>query len=156
MTRYLFGQPASLADFDLFGQLSSSGDRSDADARSMRKLAPFTDHWVRRLDDASGRRGRLASARRGAFRMAEALADEDRVASSISAVSGCHEQAFAKGVERLGDQCLGVCLRAGAVQISGQMPAAMLRSKFAALEHPIAVRVKPVLERTAAGSISLQ
>jgi glutathione S-transferase len=53
MTRYLFGSRPSLADFAWFGQLSQMAT-DPTPMRIMREAAPFTDHWVRRLDDASG------------------------------------------------------------------------------------------------------
>ena len=53
MARYLFGSRPSLADFAWFGQLSEMAT-DPTPMRIMRERAPFTDHWVRRLDDASG------------------------------------------------------------------------------------------------------
>ncbi len=51
--RFLFGTRPSLADFGLYGQLTTLA----ADPTSMavmRRTAPRTEHWVRRLDDGSG------------------------------------------------------------------------------------------------------
>ena len=53
MTKYLFGSRPSLADFAWYGQLAQLAT-DPSPMRIMRKLAPMTDHWVRRLDDASG------------------------------------------------------------------------------------------------------
>ena len=53
MTSYLFGSRPSLADFAWFGQLSEMAT-DPTPMRILRERAPFTDHWVRRLDDASG------------------------------------------------------------------------------------------------------
>jgi len=53
MTKYLFGSRPSLADFAWFGQLSELAT-DPTPMRIMREKAPFTDHWTRRLDDASG------------------------------------------------------------------------------------------------------
>ena len=53
MTSYLFGSRPSLADFAWFGQLSEMAT-DPTPMRILREKAPFTDHWVRRLDDASG------------------------------------------------------------------------------------------------------
>jgi glutathione S-transferase len=53
MTSYLFGTRPSLADFALYGQLSQLAT-DPTPMRIVREIAPFTDHWVRRLDDASG------------------------------------------------------------------------------------------------------
>src|SRR5262249_57104912 len=52
MTNYLFGSQPSLADFAWFGQLSEMAT-DPTPMRIMRERAPFTDHWIRRLDDAS-------------------------------------------------------------------------------------------------------
>jgi glutathione S-transferase len=53
MTSYLFGSRPSLADFAWFGQLSEMAT-DPTTMRILREKAPFTDHWIRRLDDASG------------------------------------------------------------------------------------------------------
>ena len=53
MTNYLFGSRPSLADFAWFGQLSEMAT-DPTPMRILRERAPFTDHWVRRLYDASG------------------------------------------------------------------------------------------------------
>ena len=63
MTRYLFGSRPSLADFAWFGQLSEMAT-DPTPMRIMRKLAPFTDHWVRRLDEQR-RAGRLVQREKG-------------------------------------------------------------------------------------------
>ena len=60
MTKYLFGSRPSLADFAWYGQLAQLAT-DPTPMRIMRKLAPMTDHWVRRLDDASGVDGAWAS-----------------------------------------------------------------------------------------------
>lgn len=54
--QYLFGDRPSLADFALFGQLRTLGTDPTPMAR-MRAEAPHLEHWVRRLDDASGVEG---------------------------------------------------------------------------------------------------
>src|SRR5438046_7313284 len=72
MTRYLFGSRPSLADFAWFGQLSEMAT-DPTPMRIMRKLAPFTDHWVRRLDDASGIEGEWHPRAQALGGMAEAL-----------------------------------------------------------------------------------
>lgn len=54
--QYLFGTKPSLADFALFGQLRTLGTDPTPMAR-MRAEAPHLEHWVRRLDDASGVEG---------------------------------------------------------------------------------------------------
>ncbi len=50
---FLFGSCPSLADFGLYGQLKTLATDPTAQA-IMRLDAPYTEHWVRRLDDASG------------------------------------------------------------------------------------------------------
>jgi len=52
MTSYLFGSRPSLADFAWFGQLSEMAT-DPTPMRIMRPKAPFTDHWVRRLDECN-------------------------------------------------------------------------------------------------------
>ncbi len=50
---FLFGSRPSLADFGLYGQLKTLA--TDPTALSvMRGKAPFTEYWVRRVDDLSG------------------------------------------------------------------------------------------------------
>jgi glutathione S-transferase len=53
MRRYLFGSRPSLADFAWYGQLSELAT-DPTPMRILRERAPMLDHWVRRLDDASG------------------------------------------------------------------------------------------------------
>lgn len=53
---FLFGSRPSLADFGLYAQLKTlATDPTALDL--MRTHAPFTEHWTRRLDDASGVEG---------------------------------------------------------------------------------------------------
>src|SRR6202165_6241286 len=72
MTKYLFGRRPSLADFAWFGQLSELAT-DPTPMRIMREKAPFTDHWVRRLDDASGVEGEWYPRERALGGMAEVL-----------------------------------------------------------------------------------
>ena len=72
MTNYLFGSRPSLADFAWFGQLSEMAT-DPTPMRIMRENAPFTDHWVRRLDDASGVEGEWYPRERALGGIAEAL-----------------------------------------------------------------------------------
>lgn len=51
--RFLFGSRPALGDFGVYGQLKTLA--ADPTSREiMRELAPRTEHWVMRLDDASG------------------------------------------------------------------------------------------------------
>jgi glutathione S-transferase len=54
--RFLFGSRPSLADFGLFGQLKTLATDPTPLAR-IRDAAPDVEHWIRRLDDASGVEG---------------------------------------------------------------------------------------------------
>ena len=124
MTNYLFGSRPSLADFAWFGQLSEMAT-DPTPMRIMRANAPFTDHWVRRLDDASGVDGEWHPREQALGGMAEALL---KIAGELYLpFLVANAEAFAKGARPAGDQGLGPALRAGAVQISGQMPAAASR-----------------------------
>ena len=59
--RFLFGTRPSLADFGLFGPLKTMAT-DPTPLAVLRKCAPYTEHWVRRLDDASGVEGAWAPA----------------------------------------------------------------------------------------------
>jgi glutathione S-transferase len=118
MTRYLFGSRPSLADFAWFGQLSEMAT-DPTPMRIMREKAPFTDHWTRRLDDASGVDGEWYPRERALSGMAEALL---RTAGELYLpFLVANAEAFAKGVERLEINVWGLPC-AVPVQISGQMP----------------------------------
>ena len=129
MTSYLFGSRPSLADFAWFGQLSEMAT-DPTPMRIMRAKAPFTDHWVRRLDDASGVEGRVVSARTGARRHGRGVVENCR--RTLSAVPGRQRRGLCERPRAAGDQCLGSALCAGAIQISGEVPAAASRQVFSA------------------------
>ncbi len=58
--RFLFGSRPALGDFGMYGQLKTLA--ADPTSREiMRELAPRTEHWVLRLDDASGVDGEWSS-----------------------------------------------------------------------------------------------
>src|SRR5256884_1151322 len=144
MTKYLFGTRPSLADFAWFGQLSEMAT-DPTPMQIMRKLAPFTDHWVRRLDDASGVEGEWYPREQALGRMAEALlkiAGELYLPFLIS-----NEQAFAKGVERLQINVWGLpyALAPFKYQVKCLQ---QLREKFSALDADSRAALRPVLERT--------
>lgn len=144
MTNYLFGSRPSLADFAWFGQLSEMAT-DPTPMRIMRARAPFTDHWVRRLDDASGVDGEWHPRERTLEGWAEALL---RIAGELYLpFLVANEQAFAKGLDRLEIEIWGLpyalapfkyqvkCLR-------------QLRDKFAALVPADRAALRPLLERT--------
>src|SRR5204862_3160870 len=67
--------------------------------RIMRAKAPFTDHWVRRLDDASGVEGEWYPRERALGGMAEALL---KIAGELYLpFLAANAEAFASGLERL-------------------------------------------------------
>ena len=98
MARYLFGSRPSLADFAWFGQLSEMAT-DPTPMRIMRERAPLTDHWVRRLDDASGVEGEWYPREQATGGWAEALL---RIAGELYLpFLVANAEAFAGGVERL-------------------------------------------------------
>ena len=106
MTSYLFGSRLSLADFAWFGQLSEI-PTDPTPMRIMREPAPFTDHWVRRLDDASGVDGDWYPREQALGGMAEALL---KIAGDLdSPFLVANAEAFAKGLDRLA-MMSGACL----------------------------------------------
>ena len=118
MNNYLFGSRPSLADFAWFGQLSEMAT-DPTPMRIMREKAPFTDHWVRRLDDASGVDGQWYPREQALGGFAEALL---RIAGELYLpFLVANAEAFANGLERLEIDVLGSAIRAFTVQISGQM-----------------------------------
>ncbi len=144
MNKYLFGSRPSLADFAWFGQLSEMAT-DPTPMRIMRQLAPFTDHWVRRLDDASGVEGEWYPRERALGGMAEALL---KIAGELYLpFLAANEQAFAKGVERLEINVWGLpyALAPFKYQVKCLQ---QLREKFAALGPEQCAALRPVLERT--------
>ena len=98
MSSYLFGSRPSLADFAWFGQLGEMAT-DPTPMRIMRAKAPFTDHWVRQLDDASGVEGERYPRERALGGMAEVLL---RIAGELYLpFLVANAEAFAKGLERL-------------------------------------------------------
>jgi hypothetical protein len=144
MQKYLFGSRPSLADFAWFGQLSEMAT-DPTPMRIMREVAPFTDHWVRRLDDASGVEGEWYPREQALGGMAEALL---RIAGELYLpFLVANEQAFAKGVERLEINVWGLpyALAPFKYQVKCLQ---QLRGKFAALDAADRAALKPVLERS--------
>jgi glutathione S-transferase len=144
MTRYLFGSRPSLADFAWFGQLSEMAT-DPTPMRIMREKAPSTDHWTRRLDDASGVEGEWYPRQQALSGMAEALL---RIAGELYLpFLVTNAEAFAKGVERLEINVWGLpyALSPFKYQVKCLQ---LLREKFAALETEHRAALRPVLERT--------
>ena len=130
MTSYLFGSRPSLADFAWFGQLSEMAT-DPTPMRIMREKAPFTDHWVRRLDDASGVEGEWYPRERALGGMAEALL---KIAGELYLpFLVANAEAFAKGLERLEINVWGLpyALAPFKYQVKCLQ---QLRDKFAALD----------------------
>ena len=144
MVSYLFGSRPSLADFGWFGQLSEMAT-DPTPMRIMRELAPFTDHWVRRLDDASGVDGEWYPRERALGGMAEALL---RIAGELYLpFLAANEQAFAKGLDRLEINVWGLpyALAPFKYQVKCLQ---QLRARFAALAPADRRALQPVLERS--------
>jgi hypothetical protein len=144
MTSYLFGSRPSLADFAWFGQLSEMAT-DPTPMRILRQMAPFTDHWVRRLDDASGIDGEWYSRQRALGGWVEALlhiAGELYLPFLVA-----NAKAFADGLERLEITVwdLPYALAPFKYQVKCLQ---QLRDKFAALQPSDRAALRPVLERT--------
>jgi glutathione S-transferase len=144
MTSYLFGSRPSLADFAWFGQLSEMAT-DPTPMRIMRAKAPFTDHWVRRLEDASGVEGEWYLRERALGGMAEALL---RIAGELYLpFLVANAEAFVKGLERLEMNVWG--LRYALAPFKYQVKCLQqLRDKFSALDADSRAALRPVLERT--------
>ena len=144
MTKYLFGSRPSLADFAWFGQLSEMAT-DPTPMRIMREKAPFTDHWTRRLDDASGVEGEWYPREQALGGMAEALL---RIAGELYLpFLAANAEAFAKGVERLEINVWG--LPYALTPFKYQVKCLELtRAKFAALDVEHRTALRPVLEST--------
>ncbi|MGY3616670.1 glutathione S-transferase N-terminal domain-containing protein [Bradyrhizobium sp. USDA 10063] len=144
MTRYLFGSRPSLADLAWFGQLSEMAT-DPTPMRIMRAVAPFTDHWVRRLDDASGVDGAWYPREQALDGWAEALL---KIAGELYLpFLVANEEAFAKGLERLEITVWGLpyALAPFKYQVKCLQ---QLRAKFAALNAAERAALQPLLERT--------
>lgn len=104
MNRYLFGTRPSLADFAWYGQLNEMAT-DPTPMRIMRKHAPFTDIWARRLDDASGVEGDWHTPEASVTPWVEALL---RLAGEFYLpFLEANAQAYAEGRERLELDALG-------------------------------------------------
>ena len=144
MNNYLFGGRPSLADFAWFGQLSEMAT-DPTPMRIMRAKAPFTDHWVRRLDDASGVEGDWHPREQALGGMVEALLKISGELYLPFLVANA--EAFAKGLERLEMNVWGLpyALAPFKYQVKCLQ---QLRDKFSALDADSRTALRPVLERT--------
>jgi glutathione S-transferase len=142
MTNYLFGSRPSLADFAWFGQLSEMAT-DPTPMRILRDHAPFTDHWVRRLDDASG--GRLVYAGARTWWMGRSALEHRR--RIVFAVPRRQCRCVDRGLERLEIKVWGLpyALAPFKYQVKCLQ---QLRSKFAALGDQDRDALQPILART--------
>jgi hypothetical protein len=113
--------------------------------RIMRAKAPFTDHWVRRLDDASGVEGKWYPREQALGGMVEELLKISGELYLPFLVANA--EAFAKGLERveMGVWGLPYALAPFKYQVKCLT---LLRDKFAALDADSRAALQPVLERT--------
>ncbi|HEY3795752.1 MAG TPA: glutathione S-transferase N-terminal domain-containing protein [Bradyrhizobium sp.] len=144
MNNYLFGSRPSLADFAWFGQLSEMAT-DPTPMRILRERAPFTDHWVRRLDDASGVEGEWYPRQRALGGWVEALL---RIVGELYLpFLVANAQAMARGLERLEIEVWG--LRYALSPFKYQIKCLdQLRGKFAALDTSDREALHPILART--------
>ncbi len=144
MSKYLFGSRPSLADFAWFGQLSELAT-DPTPMRIMRQEAPFTDHWVRRLDDASGVDGTWYPREQALSGMSEALLG---IAGELYLpFLAANAQAFASGTERLEINVWGLSYALSPFKYQVKC-LGLLRDKFAALDAEDRTALRPLLERT--------
>jgi hypothetical protein len=144
MTKYLFGSRPSLADFAWYGQLAQLAT-DPTPMRIMRKSAPMTDHWVRRLDDASGVDGEWASRDVALSGWAEALltiAGEVYLPFLVA-----NADAFEKGRERLEISAWGFSYVLTPFKYQVKC-LSYLRERFSALAADDRATLRPLLERT--------
>jgi hypothetical protein len=144
MAKYLFGSRPSLADFAWFGQLSELAT-DPTPMRIMRENAPFTDHWVRRLDDASGVDGEWYPREQALSGMTEALLE---IAGELYLpFLVANAEAFTKGVERLEMNVWGLPYALSPFKYQVKC-LDLIRDKFASLDEEYRTALRPVLERT--------
>jgi glutathione S-transferase len=144
MTNYLFGSRPSLADFAWFGQLSEMAT-DPTPMRILRERAPFTDHWLRRLDDASGVDGEWYPRERVLDGWVEALL---RIAGELYLpFLAANAQAFARGLERLEIEVWGLPYALAPFKYQVKC-LHRLRGKFAALDARDRDGLQPILART--------
>jgi hypothetical protein len=144
MRNYLFGSRPSLADFAWFGQLSEMAT-DPTPMRILRERAPFTDHWVRRLDDASGVEGEWYSRERALGGWVEALL---KIAGDLYLpFLVANADAFSRGLERLEMKVWGLPYTLAPFKYQVKC-LQQLRRKFAALDDRDRNALQPILSRT--------
>jgi glutathione S-transferase len=144
MRNYLFGTRPSLADFAWFGQLSEMAT-DPTPMRIIRQQAPFTDHWIRRLDDASGVDGDW-------YPRAQAFGD---FVERLLRIAGelylpflvANADAFGKSLERLEITAWGLPYALSPFKYQVKC-LDQLRAKFAELDPQDRVALEPLLDRT--------
>lgn len=139
--RYLFGSRPSIADFGLYGQLKTMA-HDPTPMEQMRALAPRTEHWVQRLDDASGVEGSWGDAIEPAVAALTALAGR----YYLPYLRANHD-AIAAGEQTLsmlidGQQYRQPCFRYQAKCYD------YLRYRFQHLDHDARTKLEPLLEQT--------
>jgi hypothetical protein len=113
--------------------------------RIMREKAPFTDHWVRRLDDASGVEGAWHPRAQALSGMAEALL---KIAGELYLpFLAANAEASAKGLDRLEINVwdMPYALAPFKYQVKCLQ---QLRDKFSGLDVESRAALRPILERT--------
>jgi len=144
MARYLFGSRPSLADFAWFGQLSEMAT-DPTPMRIMRERAPFTDHWVRRLDDASGVDGAWYPREQALGAWVEGLlsiAGELYLPFLLA-----NADALARSLDRLEMEVWGLPYVLAPFKYQVKC-LEQLRSKLASLDSGDRAALRPILERT--------
>jgi glutathione S-transferase len=144
MRNYLFGTRPSLADFAWFGQLSEMAT-DPTPMRIIRQQAPFTDHWIRRLDDASGVDGNWHPRAQALGDFVEGLL---RIAGELHLpFLVANAEAFAKALERLEINVWGLPYALSPFKYQVKC-LDQLRAKFAELDTQDRAALQPLLERT--------
>jgi len=144
MARYLFGSRPSLADFAWFGQLSEMAT-DPTPMRIMRERAPFTDHWVRRLDDASGVDGAWYPREQALGAWVEGLLN---IAGEVYLpFLLANADALARGLDRLEMEVWGLPYVLAPFKYQVKC-LEQLRGKLASLDSDDRAALRPILERT--------
>jgi len=141
MRRYLFGSRPSLADFAWYGQLSELAT-DPTPMRILRTRAPMLDHWVRRLDDASGVDGdwdTLEAALAGAAGRLLELAGELYLPFLVANAQAWREGAPQLRLSVWGLDCMFTPFRFQVKCLE------RLRERYAALDAGTRARLGPVL-----------